>query len=108
MKLNGKSVYGCGLAGIDKPEYGRITKNSETNTLYYHVTENPIGYIPLTGVEKNKIKKVRMLSNGSEMAVIEDWATTNYGGIPFVSFGESPLLPDPVDTVIEVEVHIIV
>jgi len=103
MKLNHRAVYGCGFAGIEKPEYGRITKNCETNTLYYHITENQIGYIPLTGIEKSKIKKVRLLSTGSEMAVAENWVTSNYKGIPFVSFGDSPLLPDPVDTVIEVE-----
>jgi len=46
---------------------------------------------------------VRLLSTGSEIAVAENWITSNYKGIPFVSFGDSPLLPDPADTVIEVE-----
>ncbi|MDR0457196.1 MAG: alpha-L-fucosidase [Treponema sp.] len=103
MTLNGKSVYGCGFAGIDKPEYGRVTKNIEANTLYYHVTENQIGYIPLMGLQKSRIKKVRLLSSGSEMQIIENWVTSNYESIPFVSFGDSPLLPDPVNTVVEVE-----
>jgi len=53
---------------------------------------------------ENVKKTERILSNGSEIAVVEDWVTSNYGGIPFVSFGESPLLPDPVDTVIEVDI----
>ena len=103
MKLNHQSIYGCGFANIDKPEYGRITKNNAANTLYYHVTENQIGYIPLTGLTKSQVKKVRLLSAGSELAIAENWITLNYKDIPFVSLGESPLLPDPIDTVIEVE-----
>jgi len=103
MKLNNKAVYGCGNAGIDKPEFGRITKNSKTNSLYYHVMENQIGYIPLAGIDKNCIKKIRLLSNGSELEIKENWITGNYKDLTFISFGESPLLPDPVDTVIEVE-----
>ncbi|MBQ7874168.1 MAG: alpha-L-fucosidase, partial [Oscillospiraceae bacterium] len=37
MKKNSASIYGCGTAGIDKPEYGRITRKG--NKLYYHVNE---------------------------------------------------------------------
>jgi len=33
------------------------------------------------------------------------WAAYNYPDIPFIFFGDSPLLPDPVDTVVEVEVE---
>ena len=103
MKLNHKSIYGCTYAGIDKPEYGRVTKNIKTNTLYYHVMENQIGFIPLTGIDQKNIKRIRLLSSGAEMKIAESWILTNYKDIPFVSFGESPLLPDPVNTVIEVE-----
>ena len=104
IEKNGKSIYGCGYSGLEKPEYGRITKNSEKNVLYYHITENQIGYIPLTGLEKSRIKKIRLLENGSEIGIAENWITCNYNGIPFVSLGDSPLLPDPVNTVLEVEV----
>ena len=101
MDRNHSSIYGCGYAGIPKPEYGRITRRG--NTLYYHVTENQIGYIPLVGIQRDQIKKIRLLSTGAELRQEEIWITDNYPEYVFTSFGESPLLPDPMDTVIEVE-----
>ena len=101
MKRNSKSIYGCGLAGLPKPDFGRITRNG--NLVYYHVTEPLIGFVPLTGIRPDQIKKVRLLQDGSEMLVADSWITDNYPDIAFVSFGASPELPDPIDTVIEVE-----
>lgn len=103
LHLNHKSVYGCGYSDIEKPEYGRITKNSDTNTLYYHVMENQVGFLPLIGVQRNQIKKIRLLMAGSELKITDNWITSNYQHIPFVSFGSSPILPDLINTVIEVE-----
>lgn len=101
MKRNSKSIYGCGLADLPKPDFGRITRNG--NLIYYHVTEPLVGFVPLTGIRPDQIKKVRLLQDGSEMLVDQGWITQNYPDIAFVSFGQSPKLPDPVDTVIEVE-----
>lgn len=101
MKRNSKSIYGCGLANLPKPDYGRITRNG--NLVYYHVTEPLVGFVPLTGIRPDQIKKVRLLRDGSEMLVDTGWITQNYPDIAFVSFGQNPNLPDPVDTVIEVE-----
>ena len=101
MKRNSKSIYGCGLAGLPKPDFGRITRNG--NLVYFHVTEPLVGYVPLTGIRPEQIKKVRLLQDGSEMVVEKNWITENYPDVSFVSFGDSPKLPDPVDTVIEVE-----
>ena len=44
----------------------------------------------------------RLLADGSELSIIENWITQNYPDVVFVSLGEDPRLPDPVDTVIEV------
>ncbi|MGL4735908.1 MAG: alpha-L-fucosidase [Cellulosilyticaceae bacterium] len=101
MKSNGESIYGCGISDIEKPEYGRIT--SKGKKLYYHVMDNPIGFVPLFGIQKDQIKKVRLLETGTELRVIDSWITNNYPGLVFVSFGPSPQMPNPVDTVIEVE-----
>jgi alpha-L-fucosidase len=101
MQKNGASVYGCGIAGIPKPEYGRITRKEKT--IYFHVTENQVGFIPLHGVTREQVKKVRLLSTGAELKIANGWITDNYPDKVFVSFGASPLLPDPADTVIEVE-----
>ena len=103
MEKNRDSIYGCGYADLDKPEYGRITKNSATNTLYFHVTENQVGVVPLLGIQKDQIKRIRLLSTGAEIKISDFWAAHNYPDIPFISFGDSPLLPDPIDTVVEVE-----
>lgn len=58
MKKNSKSVYGCGMAGIEKPDYGRVTRNG--NLLYYHMFENTMGPVPLTGIKPGTIKKIRL------------------------------------------------
>lgn len=100
MQLNSKSIYGCGYADIDKPEYGRITRNGKF--LYYHVLDNPVGYIPLDGVRKDDVKKIRLLATGTELKVVQDWVANNYDDT-FVTLGPDPVLPDAVDTVIEVE-----
>ena len=100
MKLNSRSVYGCGLSGLPKPEYGRVTRRGRT--LYFHVYEPQVGYVPLTGIRPADVEKVRLLRTGTELAVARNWITDNYPNVAFVSFGPSPLLPDPVDTVIEV------
>lgn len=101
MKENGKSIYGCGTSELDKPEYGRITQKD--NLIYFHVTEPQIGFVPLVGIRAEQVKKIRLLKDGSELKIIQNWITGNYPDVVFVSFGDDPALPDPVDTVIEVE-----
>ena len=49
MKDNSQSIYGCGKAGLEKPDNGRITRRG--NKLYYHLFENTIGPMPLPGVK---------------------------------------------------------
>ena len=101
MKGNQNSIYGCGASNLQKPDYGRITQNG--NKLYYHVMESLIGYIPLTGICAEQVKKIRLLETGAELKIANDWITGNYSDIVFVSLGENPNLPNPIDTVIEVE-----
>ncbi len=101
MSRNSRSIYGCGCADLPKPEYGRITRRGKF--LYYHVMESQIGYIYLPGVPRQEVKKIRLLRDGSELPAAINWITDNYPEYVFVSLGSSPLLPDPVDTVIEVE-----
>ena len=100
MAKNGESIYGCGYSGIDKPEYGRIT--AKDNVLYYHVTEPMIGAIPLPGIRKEQIASITLLHDGSNLSAAENWITNNYPDLVFVSLGDDPALPDPVDTVIRV------
>ena len=101
MHKNEESIHGCGASGLPKPEFGRITRKG--NLLYYHVTEAPVGYVYLPGIQRDKIRKIRLLRDRTELKIIDVWITTNYPELAFVKFGDSPLLPDPADTVIEVE-----
>ena len=96
----GDSIYGCGYADRPKPENGRITRNG--NKLYYHIYEAAIGDIPLEGLRREEVEKVRLLATGAEVKISDSWMAANYPDTVFVNLGPSPLLPDPVDTVLEV------
>lgn len=100
MKKNGDSVYGCKASGLPKPENGRITRNG--NKIYYHIMENGIGGIPLYGIRKDKVKRVRLLSDGSEIKIANNWVVNNYPDIAFVEVSSTPFLPDAIDTVVEI------
>ncbi len=102
MAKNGESVYGCGYAGIPKPDFGRVTRKG--NTLYYHVTENTIGLLPLLGLQPEEIKRVRLLATGAELPLVSDFRTAHYKNV-FVKIGDSPILPDETDTVVMVELR---
>ena len=101
MDKNNESIYGCGSAGIGKPEYGWITRKN--NILYYHVMESQINAVPLPGIKRDQIRRMWYAASGAEIKQHESIFLHAYEGMPFASFGDSPLLPDPVDTVIGVE-----
>ena len=100
MKDNSQSIYGCGKAGMEKPDAGRITRKG--NKLYYHLFENTIGPMPLAGLKREQIDHVRMLATGAEIPLAIDGFSANYPDIVFADLGPDPVLPDPVDTVLEV------
>jgi alpha-L-fucosidase len=104
MDKNKDSIYGCGDLGLEKPEWGRYTKNGEK--LYAHIFETPIGPLALTGIDGSKIKSMRRLADGTEVKRGESWTTMAYENIAFASLGTIPfftyLIPDEADTVIEI------
>lgn len=102
MSRNHASIKGCGCAEMEKPEYGRITKDLSRPILYYHVMEPQIGYVYLPGIRKEQVKAIRLLCDGSERKIDQGWITSNYADLVFVKLSDSPLLPDPTDTVIKV------
>ncbi|WP_373120300.1 alpha-L-fucosidase [Ruminococcus sp. Marseille-P328] len=103
MDENSKSIYGCGYAEIDKPEWGRYTRNG--NKIYAHVMEPQAGAIPLTGIH-GKIKKLRRLSDNSEVKLTDYWNLKEYSQNQFFFLNadtcDSYPLPDARDTVVEV------
>ncbi len=101
MQQNGESIYGCGLADLPKPEWGRYTQKG--NRIYAHVYERGIGPINFRGLS-GKIKRARLLADGSELKLDKSWVTTDYPDDAFIDF-ESSRLPDELDTVIELELN---
>jgi alpha-L-fucosidase len=103
MADNGESVYGCGISGHEKPEWGRYTQNGKK--LYAHVLEEAAGGICLPGLA-GKIEKMRLLSDGSEIKPARYWNLSEYPNDAFFflnpSSGDNYPLPDPIDTVVEI------
>ncbi|MFD0710380.1 alpha-L-fucosidase [Paenibacillus sp. GCM10027626] len=106
MKRNGDSIYGCGKADYDKPEWGRFTQKG--NKLYAHVFEQSIGPINLTGLE-GKLKSARLLADGSEVFISRPWSAALFENNAFISLAKPEHftfpLPDARNTVIELELE---
>ncbi len=102
MKQNGESIYGCCASSLPKPEWGRYTQKG--NYLYAHVYDKGIGPIYFYGL-KGRIKKARLLVDGSELKVGVPWMAAEYSDIQngaFITL-QGARLPDEIDTVIELE-----
>ena len=100
MEKNGGSIYGCGKADLPKPDTGRITRKE--NKLYWHIFENTVGCMPLMGLSREQVDCVRWLATGAEAPIAQGWIYDNYPDIVFADLGQNPVLPDPVDTVLEI------
>lgn len=100
MKKNSASIYGCGRTDIAKPDFGRVT--GKEGHLYFHVYENSIGPLPLLGITKEEVKGIRYLATGAEVPISTSWVHSDYPEIVFADLGPDPVLPDPIDTVLEV------
>ena len=107
MDRNGSSIYHCTMADLEKPEYGRITRNG--NRYYIHVMEPLIGPIPVHGIRPEQLVRARLLASGAELPVAAGWVTANYPDYLFFHYGLEQFftypLPDPVDTVLELTVR---
>ena len=104
MHENSDSIYGCGKADFEKPEWGRYTQKG--NKLYAHVLEENIGAIALPGV-KGRVKKARRLCDGSEMLLMQPWVAKEFPEYEFVNYGRpeyaSFRIDETRDNVIELE-----
>ncbi|WP_456059072.1 hypothetical protein, partial [Caldanaerobius polysaccharolyticus] len=80
-------------------EWGRYTKKG--NKLYAHIFDRGIGPINLRGL-KGKVKRARLLCDGSEVDISEPWNATDYKDDAFLNLAGSGL-PDDIDTVVELE-----
>jgi alpha-L-fucosidase len=101
METNGESIYGCGPAALEKPEYGRVTVKGDR--VFFHIYENTLGPLPLMGLRKEQIASLRLLATNRQIPISTSWVHSDYPEIVFADLGEDPVLPDPVDTVLEVK-----
>ncbi|MFP4016997.1 MAG: alpha-L-fucosidase [Halanaerobiales bacterium] len=93
---NGDSIYGCGIAELPKPEWGRYTKKGDK--LYAHVLDRGIGPINIPGMS-SKLGKARLLKDKSEIPCNNPWYAEKYPDDLLIGLSGSGL-PDERDTVI--------
>ncbi|MGO4110437.1 alpha-L-fucosidase [Paenibacillus sp. YAF4_2] len=103
IRRNGDSIYGCGEAGLTKPEWGRYTRKG--NKLYAHLFEESIGPVNLVGLA-GRVKQARLLSDGAEVFLSRPWNASLYQDDAFFNFARPEHstypLPDERDTVVEI------
>jgi alpha-L-fucosidase len=84
MRVNSRSIYGCGSAPEEFPcpKDCRYTYNPKTKRLYLHVLAWPFKHIYLEGLA-GKIKYAQLLHDASEVRLkgIEPWQTDNCGSV---------------------------
>jgi len=96
MHNNSDSIYGCGAADMPKPEWGRYTQRG--NKLYAHIYERGTAAFRFDDLQ-GKVKKARLLMDGSELQLFEPWYSKYQQGA-FVDLGTADL-PEPMGTVVE-------
>ncbi len=101
LRINQTSIQGCGSAYLPKPGWGRYTRLG--SRLYAHIFERGIGPVNFRGLN-GKIKKVRLLADGSEIKLAHSWVTADYSQDAFIDFPSSRLA-DEIDTVVELELE---
>jgi alpha-L-fucosidase len=109
LKRNGDSIYGCGIADYERPDWGRFTQKG--NILYGHVLEQPIGH-PCLPRMKGKIKCAWKVDDESEIITTQFWnrdVDMHFGKLDdiYFNFGlpahDTFRLPDEDDTVVAFE-----
>lgn len=75
MRLNGESVYGCGIANIKKHDWGRITKGDKA--LYLYVQDCCSEHIAIYDCPY-KVTGARLLCDGRELSMAEPWNAHSY------------------------------
>lgn len=107
VHTNSASIKGAEGSALAKPEWGRWTQRGRY--LYAHVLEQPIGPLPLPGVDGSTIESVKLLATGEELHLASSWVIEAYPDLTFVAFGPeggddsfTHMLPDTDDTVVEI------
>jgi len=105
MHQNGASIYGCGNAGLPKPEWGRWTRcvqkdgTQNDNVVYAHILERGIGPVNVRGFE-GKVARALLLADASEIRLQRPWNSAEFPDDAFITFASADL-PNGNDTVVE-------
>ena len=75
MHLNGEAVYGCGTVDMERPSWGRVTRNEDA--IYLYVQDTCSEYIPVYDCPE-KIKCAVLLADGSEVKMNLPWNEESY------------------------------
>ncbi len=69
MRYNGRAIYGCTAApdGFRTPVDSLLTYNPETNRLYVHLVNYPMGALPFDFADK--VDYAQFLHDGSELSI---------------------------------------
>jgi len=80
MKLNGRSIYGCGAAPSEwpVPQDCRYTYNAETKRLYAHLFAWPFKHLHLPGM-KGRVRYAQFLHDASEVQPVEQQPKSHTG-----------------------------
>jgi alpha-L-fucosidase len=101
MDKNGESVYGCTMSGLDKPEWGRITRCGKT--FYLHIMDCNTDTLVVENF-KYKVKAVTRLDDGSLISTADPWNRDSYEGEDLLFIHVPPFNTfDEIDTVIKIE-----
>jgi alpha-L-fucosidase len=75
MHLNSEAVYGCGAVEMERPSWGRVTRND--NAIYLYVQDTCSEHIPVYDCPE-KIKCAVLLADGSEVKMHLPWNAESY------------------------------
>ena len=100
MESNGASIYGCTMAGLPKPEYGRFTKRGDR--LYFHILDDALGAVPIQGIDRRRIAGIRDLAHGNVVPVATHFTYADYPDVVFADLGPDPRAVDGIDHVLEI------
>ena len=101
LEKNGRSIYGCRAAEMEKPEWGRYTCNGKH--LYAHILERGIGPVNLEGLG-GRAKRASYLHDGAEINTSTPWNAEEGRNDVYLNLG-TYRLPDPLDTVVDLELR---
>lgn len=72
MSDNAPSIHECGMAPLERPDWGRWTLSNDGKTLYAHIMEQPMGHLTLRGL-RGKVASPRHLASRAEAYLSDFW-----------------------------------